>query len=184
MSPHAALFHRSRALPATVRAAGFADTTQVCSFPAGRRLRIDAVTRTKPLTAGTQWAMPAALLGAWSMALLCDELQIDFEVALFNRGFAARAHDTDESYRKGRAGASSGLKSAQGSAADRLLSTVNHYMVKPFDRRWRDTRANTRWPVLLLPQTEEGDRRSPERRQAPAHPCLCSRRPPTSTSST
>ena len=90
---------------------------------------------------GTQWAMPAALLGAWSMALLCDELQIDFEVALFNRGFAARAHDTDETYRKGRSAASSGLKSAQGSAADRLLSTVNHYMVKPFDRRWRDSRA-------------------------------------------
>jgi hypothetical protein len=87
----------------------------------------------------TQWAMPAALLGAWSMARLCDELQIDFEVALFNRGFAARADDTEESYVRGRSAATAGLKRTQGSAADRLTSTVNHYMVKPFDRRWRDS---------------------------------------------
>ncbi|HEU4319049.1 MAG TPA: hypothetical protein VFS66_03105 [Acidimicrobiia bacterium] len=89
--------------------------------------------------AGTQWAMPAALLGAWSMARLCDELQIDFEVALFNRGFAARPDDTEETYVRGRSAATAGLKRTQGSAADRLTSTVNHYMVKPFDRRWRDS---------------------------------------------
>ncbi|MFZ0014171.1 MAG: hypothetical protein WAL25_08665 [Acidimicrobiia bacterium] len=89
--------------------------------------------------AGTQWAMPAALLGAWSMARLCDELQIDFEVALFNRGFAARPDDTEESYVKARSAATAGLKRTQGSAADRLTSTVNHYLVKPFDRRWRDS---------------------------------------------
>jgi len=88
---------------------------------------------------GTQWAMPAAMLGAWSMARLCDELQIDFEVALFNRGFAARPNDTEESYVSGRSAATAGLKRTQGSAADRLTSTVNHYMVKPFDRRWRDS---------------------------------------------
>ena len=88
---------------------------------------------------GTQWAMPAALLGAWSMARLCDELQIDFEVAVFNRGFAARPDDTEETYVKARSAATAGLKRTQGSAADRLTSTVNHYMVKPFDRRWRDS---------------------------------------------
>lgn len=88
--------------------------------------------------AGTQWAMPAAVLGAWSMARLCDELQIDFEVALFNRGFAARPDDTEETYLRGRSAATAGLKRTQGSAADRLTSTVNHYLVKPFDRRWRD----------------------------------------------
>ncbi|HJQ78049.1 MAG TPA: hypothetical protein VJ948_12440 [Acidimicrobiia bacterium] len=87
----------------------------------------------------TQWAMPAALLGAWSMARLCDELQIDFEVALFNRGFAARPEDTEETYVKGRSAAIAGLKRTQGSAATRLTSTVNHYMVKSFDRRWRDS---------------------------------------------
>lgn len=88
---------------------------------------------------GTQWAMPAALLGAWSMARLCDELQIDFEVALFNRGYAARPDDTEESYLQGRSASTAGLRRTQGSAADRLTSTVNHYMVKPFDRRWRDS---------------------------------------------
>lgn len=87
----------------------------------------------------TSWAMPSALLGAWTMAHLCDELQIDFEVALFNRGFAARPDDTEESYRRGRANAISGLKRTQGTAADRLTSTVNHYLVKPFERRWRDS---------------------------------------------
>lgn len=93
------------------------------------------------VNAGTQWAMPAALLGAWSMARLCDELQIDFEVALFNRGFAARPDDTELSYVRGRSAATAGLKQTQGSSADRLISTVNHYMVKPFDRRWRDSQA-------------------------------------------
>ncbi len=87
----------------------------------------------------TTWAMPSALLGAWTMAHLCDELQIDFEVALFNRGFAARPGDTESSYRRSRASAISGLKRTQGTAADRLTSTVNHYLVKPFDRRWRDS---------------------------------------------
>ncbi len=85
------------------------------------------------------WAMPAALLGAWTMAHLCDELQIDFEVALFNRGFAARPEDTEESYRRRRAAATAGLRRTQGAAADRLTSTVNHYVVKPFERRWRDS---------------------------------------------
>ena len=51
----------------------------------------------KTARTGTSWAMPAALLGAWTLAHLCDELQIDFEVALFNRGFAAppRRHRRD-----------------------------------------------------------------------------------------
>jgi hypothetical protein len=75
------------------------------------------------------------------MARLCDELQIDFEVALFNRGFAARPDDTEDSYVRGRSAATAGLKRTQGSSADRLISTVNHYMVKPFDRRWRDSQA-------------------------------------------
>ncbi len=91
--------------------------------------------------AGTSWAMSAAMLGAWTMAQLCDELQIDFEVALFNRGFAARVGDTEESYRSARSAATSGLRKTQGTAADRLITTVNHYLVKPFDRRWRDSQS-------------------------------------------
>ena len=87
---------------------------------------------------GTSWAMPAALLGAWTMARLCDELQIDFEVALFNRGYAAHPDDTEDSYRRKRSAATAGLRRTQGTAADRLTTTVNHYVVKPFERRWRD----------------------------------------------
>ncbi len=86
----------------------------------------------------TSWAMPAAMLGAWTMARLCDELQIDFEVALFNRGFAARPDDTETTFRHRRTAATSGLKQTQGTAAERLITTVNHYIVKPFDRRWRE----------------------------------------------
>jgi hypothetical protein len=86
----------------------------------------------------TSWAMPAALLGAWTMARLCDELQIDFEVAMFNRGFAARPGDTEQTYRRARSAATAGLRQTQGTAADRLTTTVNHYVVKAFDRRWRD----------------------------------------------
>ncbi len=91
-----------------------------------------------------QWAMPAAMLGAWSMARLCDELQIDFEVALFNRGFAATRRRHRGELRQGGSAASAGLRRTQGSAADRLTSTVNHYLVKPFDRRWRDAQAHPR----------------------------------------
>ncbi len=91
---------------------------------------------------GPSWAMPAALLGAWTMARLCDDLQIDFEVALFNRGFAARPEDTEASYRRHRTAATAGLRRTQGAAADRLTSTVNHYLVKPFERRWRDAEQN------------------------------------------
>src|SRR5690606_4599901 len=89
---------------------------------------------------GTSWAMSAAMLGAWTMAMLCDELQIEFEVALFNRGFGARVNDTEETYRRARTAASAGLRQTQGASADRLITTVNHYLVKPFDRRWRDSR--------------------------------------------
>jgi len=88
--------------------------------------------------AGTSWAMPSALLGAWTMARLADELQIDFEVALFNRGFAARPDDTERSYLRARSGAAAGLRQSHGTAADRLTTTVNHYIVKSFGRRWRD----------------------------------------------
>jgi hypothetical protein len=84
------------------------------------------------------WGMSAALLGAWTLARLADELQIDFEVALFNRGFAARPGDSEWSYSRSRSAAIAGLRRTQGAAADRLTATVNHYLVKPFDRRWRE----------------------------------------------
>ena len=46
----------------------------------------------------TPWALAAATLGAITLARLCDELQIDFEVALFNRAFAAAPDDTEQSF--------------------------------------------------------------------------------------
>ncbi len=85
----------------------------------------------------SSWGMSAALAGAWTLARLCDELQIDFEVAMFNRSFAARVDDTEWSYSRHRSQATAGLRQTQGGAADRLTGTVNHYLVKPFDRRWR-----------------------------------------------
>lgn len=86
----------------------------------------------------TPWGMPAALLGAVTMARLCHELQVDFEVALFNRGFAARLDDTEWSYTRMASQATAGLRQTHGTAANRLTTTINHYLVKPFDRRWRE----------------------------------------------
>jgi len=83
------------------------------------------------------WAMAAALLGAWTLARLADELQIDFELAIFNRSFATDADATEASYRDMRARATAGLRQAQGGNAERLTRTVNHYLVKRFNQRWR-----------------------------------------------
>lgn len=83
------------------------------------------------------WAMAAALLGAWTLAKLADELQIDFEVAIFNRSFAAKREDTEFTYRDIRSKATAGLRQAQGGNAERLTRTVNHYLVKAFNDRWR-----------------------------------------------
>ncbi|MEZ5175951.1 MAG: hypothetical protein R2823_07065 [Acidimicrobiia bacterium] len=85
----------------------------------------------------TPWAMAAALLGAWTLARLADELQIDFEVAIFNRSFAAGPDDSELSYRDTRTRATAGLRQAQGGNAERLTRTVNHYLVKSFRQRWR-----------------------------------------------
>lgn len=85
----------------------------------------------------TPWAMAAALLGAWTLAHLADELQIDFEIAIFNRSFAAGLDDSELSYRERRSRATAGLRQAQGGNAERLTRTVNHYLLKPFHMRWR-----------------------------------------------
>jgi hypothetical protein len=86
----------------------------------------------------TPWGMSAALLGAVTIARLCNELQVDFEVALFNRGFAARVDDTEWTYSRTSSQATAGLRQTHGTAATRLTTTINHYLVKPFDRRWRE----------------------------------------------
>ncbi len=83
------------------------------------------------------WGLAAATLGAWSLAHLCDELQIEFEVALFNRSFAATVDDNEWTYTRRQSSAMSGLRRSQGAAADRLSNTVNHYLLKAFNQRWR-----------------------------------------------
>lgn len=82
------------------------------------------------------WGMSAALLGAWTVAVLCNELQIDFEVSIFNRSFAAREQDTEWSYTRSLSQSTAGLRASHGESADRLTTTVNHYLIKPFDKRW------------------------------------------------
>ena len=65
----------------------------------------------QPRTSGTRkspWAMAAAVLGAWTLAQLADELQIDFEIAIFNRSFATDFADTEATYRDKRARATAG----------------------------------------------------------------------------
>lgn len=83
------------------------------------------------------WGMAAATLGAWTLARLADELQVEFEMSLFNRSFAAAANDTEATYLKRMHGSSAGLRRTQGGHAERLTRTVNHYVLKTFDERWR-----------------------------------------------
>jgi hypothetical protein len=92
----------------------------------------------RPLPGGTKapWAMAAATLGAWTLARLCDELQVEFEVALFNRAFASRIDDSERSYVDRLNQTRGALRRSQGGAADRLTRTINHYLVKTFDQRW------------------------------------------------
>ncbi len=51
--------------------------------------------RPGPEARKSPWAMAAATLGAWTLAHLCNELQIEFEVALFNRAFPASDDDSE-----------------------------------------------------------------------------------------
>jgi hypothetical protein len=109
--------------------------------------------------------MAAALLGAWTLAKLADELQIDFEVAIFNRSFATDADDTEASYRDRRAKATAGLRQAQGGNAERLTRTVNHYLLKRFNQRWRtseDVLAGLFYAAAAPQDAAKEARRSPD----------------------
>ena len=111
------------------------------------------------------WALAAATLGAWTLARLCNELQIDFEVALFNRSFAAAGDDSEETFTERRHRATGALRRSQGGAAERLTRTVNHYLVKPFDTRWRiaeDVMAGLFWMAAAPQEAAREARRSPE----------------------
>ncbi len=111
------------------------------------------------------WALAAATLGAWTLARLADELQIEFEVAIFNRGFVAAAGDTERSFTERRARATGALRRAQGGAAERLTRTVNHYVVKSFASRWRaaeDALAGLFWMAAAPQEAAKEARKDPD----------------------
>ena len=111
------------------------------------------------------WALAAATLGAWTLARLADELQIEFEVAIFNRGFVAAAADTERTYIDRRGLATGALRRSQGGAAERLTRTVNHYLVKSFPSRWRsaeDTLAGLLWMAASPQEAAKESRRDPD----------------------
>lgn len=110
------------------------------------------------------WALAAATLGAWTLARLADELQIEFEVAIFNRGFVAAVGDTERTYTERRGLATGALRRTQGGAAERLTRTVNHYLVKSFPSRWRaaeDALAGLFWMATSPQEAAKEARRDP-----------------------
>ena len=121
----------------------------------------------RPLPSGSKapWAMAAAMLGAVTLARLCDELQVEFEVALFNRAFAARPEDTERTYVNRLNGTRGALRRSQGGAADRLTRTVNHYVVKSFEQRWEDSEpalSGLFWAAAKPAEAANAARRDPE----------------------
>jgi len=52
------------------------------------------------------------------------------------RSFAARQQDTEWSYTRSLSQSTAGLRASHGESAERLTTTVNHYLIKPFDKRW------------------------------------------------
>ena len=122
----------------------------------------------RPLPGGIKapWAMAAATLGAWTLARLCDELQVEFEVALFNRAFAARPDDSERSFVDRLHRTKGALRRSQGGAADRLTRTVNHYVVKVFDQRWES--AEPALAGLFWTAAQPGEAATAARRQPTA----------------
>ncbi len=121
----------------------------------------------RPLPNGFKapWAMAAATLGAWTLARLCDELQVEFEVALFNRAFAARVDDSERTFMDRLHTTKGALRRSQGGAADRLARTVNHYIVKTFDERWETAEpriAGLFWTAAHPADAATEARRDPE----------------------
>jgi len=114
------------------------------------------------------WGLAAAMLGAWTLAAMCNELQVDFEVAIFNRAFAAKVDDTEWTYSRRRTAAISQLRRTHGAAADRLTSTVNHYVLSSFAEPWRrsdDVLAGLFWTAARTGEAGLEARREP--REAP-----------------
>lgn len=110
------------------------------------------------------WGLAAAMLGAWTLAAMCNQLQVSFEVALFNRAFAAQIGDSEWSYTRRKSAALAELRQSQGTAADRLTSTVNHYLLSTFDEPWRrseDVLAGLFYAAAMPNEAARAARRAP-----------------------
>ena len=84
------------------------------------------------------WSLASALIGASYLSQICFELDIDFEVSIFNRGFASEHTENDEVYNRRKFAVSSMLNRTYGSSAQELYNTANHYFIKEFKDSWRE----------------------------------------------
>jgi hypothetical protein len=84
------------------------------------------------------WSLASALIGASYLSQICFELDIDFEVSIFNRAFASEHTENEETYNKRKFAVSSMLNRTYGSSAQELYNTANHYFIKEFKDSWRE----------------------------------------------
>src|SRR6056300_205606 len=84
------------------------------------------------------WSLSAALIGANYLSQICHELNVDFEVAIFNRAFLANESENEEIYLKRKMAVSSMLNTNYGSNAEFYFNTTNHYFIKKFEDSWKN----------------------------------------------
>jgi len=84
------------------------------------------------------WSLTSALLGASYLSQICYELDMDFEMAIFNRGFVSGFSENEDTYIKRKYSVSSMLNSTYGSAAQEIYNTANHYFLKEFKDSWKE----------------------------------------------
>ena len=84
------------------------------------------------------WSLASALIGASYLSQICFELDIDFEVSIFNRGFASEHTENEETYNSRKFAVSSMLNRTYGSSAQDFYNTANHYFIKEFKDSWRE----------------------------------------------
>ena len=84
------------------------------------------------------WSLSAGLIGASYLAQICYELNIDFEVAIFNRGFVSDENESEADYVSRKMSVSSMLNANYGSNAENYFNTTNHYFIKDFKDNWKE----------------------------------------------
>ena len=84
------------------------------------------------------WSLSAALIGANYLSQICHELNVEFEVAIFNRAFIAKDNENEDMYLKRKMAVLSMLNANYGSSAEYYFNTTNHYFIKRFDDSWKN----------------------------------------------